>query len=120
MQSVSQEDSSFGFPSPGVWPAQYEVRGATAAANAKVPDQIFKRHGQWKSENAKDGYVKDNLESRFEVSRNIGLYLKICYSFLCGSLWVVPTAVVAQPHREIWLGKGYMYVYKGIWHVVGV
>ena len=27
--------------------------GATAAANAKVPDRMFKRHGRWKSENAK-------------------------------------------------------------------
>ena len=33
--------------------------GATAAANAGVPDRWFKRHGRWKSENAKDGYVKD-------------------------------------------------------------
>ena len=49
-------------------------RGATAAANAKVPDRIFKRHGRWRSENAKDGYVKDSMESRLEVSRSIGLY----------------------------------------------
>ena len=37
--------------------------GATAAANARVPDRLFKRHGRWKSENAKDGYVKDNVDS---------------------------------------------------------
>ena len=48
--------------------------GATAAANAKVPDRLFKRHGRWKSENAKDGYVKDQVQSRLEVSRNLGLY----------------------------------------------
>lgn len=48
--------------------------GATAAANAKVPDRLFKRHGRWKSENAKDGYVKDHLQSRLEVSRSLGLY----------------------------------------------
>lgn len=47
--------------------------GASAAANAGVPDRWFKRHGRWKSENAKDGYVKDKLESRLEVSRNLGL-----------------------------------------------
>ena len=35
--------------------------GATAAANAGVPDRWFKRHGRWRSENAKDGYVKDSL-----------------------------------------------------------
>jgi hypothetical protein len=47
--------------------------GASAAANAGVPDRWFKRHGRWKSENAKDGYVKDKLESRLEVSRRLGL-----------------------------------------------
>ena len=29
----------------------------TAVANAKVTDKCFKRHGQWRSENAKDGYI---------------------------------------------------------------
>ena len=47
--------------------------GATAAANAGVPDRWFKRHGRWVSENAKDGYVKDRLEDRLSVSRNLGL-----------------------------------------------
>ena len=28
--------------------------GATAATNAGVPDQLFKRHGRWASESAKD------------------------------------------------------------------
>ena len=31
--------------------------GATAAANAGVSDRLFKRHGRWASESAKDGYV---------------------------------------------------------------
>ena len=47
--------------------------GASAAANAGVPDRLFKRHGRWKSENAKDGYVKDSLMRRLEVTRDIGL-----------------------------------------------
>ena len=47
--------------------------GASAAANAGVPDRFFKRHGRWRSENAKDGYVKDSLEERLKVSRNLGL-----------------------------------------------
>lgn len=47
--------------------------GATAAANAGVPDRCFKRHGRWQSENAKDGYVQDKLESRLSVSKNLGL-----------------------------------------------
>ena len=47
--------------------------GASAAANSGVPDRFFKRHGRWKSENAKDGYVKDSLDERLKVSRNLGL-----------------------------------------------
>ena len=47
--------------------------GASAAANAGVPDRLFKRHGRWRSENAKDGYVKDSLSKRLEVTKDIGL-----------------------------------------------
>ena len=47
--------------------------GATAAANAGVPDRLFKRHDRWKSESAKDGYVKDSVVSRLEVSKRLGL-----------------------------------------------
>jgi integrase len=47
--------------------------GATAAANKGVQDRLFKRHGRWVSEQAKDGYVKDNLEERLLVSRCLGL-----------------------------------------------
>jgi site-specific recombinase XerD len=45
--------------------------GATAAANAGVPDRMFKRHGRWKSEKAKDGYIKDNISSLLSVSKSI-------------------------------------------------
>ena len=48
--------------------------GVSAADNAGVPNGLFKCHGQWRSENAKDGYVKDSLETRLSVSRDIGLY----------------------------------------------
>ncbi|KAK3716564.1 hypothetical protein QZH41_018334 [Actinostola sp. cb2023] len=47
--------------------------GATAAANAGIPDRLFKRHGRWSSENAKDAYVKDNLSSMLSVSRSLGI-----------------------------------------------
>lgn len=45
--------------------------GATAAANAGVNDRLFKRHGRWRSETAKDGYVKDGLDSLLSVSRSL-------------------------------------------------
>ena len=42
--------------------------GASAAANTGVPDRMFKCHGRWHSENAKDGYIEDSLTSRLQVS----------------------------------------------------
>ena len=54
----------------------YSLRsgGATAAANAGVPDRLFKRHGRWASEPAKDGYVQDFLSFyRLSVSKALGI-----------------------------------------------
>ena len=46
---------------------------ATAAANAGVADRLFKRHGRWRSETAKDGYVKDSVASLLSVSKALDL-----------------------------------------------
>lgn len=40
----------------------FHAGGATAAANAGMQDRLFKRHGRWRSEIAKDGYVKDSVQ----------------------------------------------------------
>ena len=47
--------------------------GASAAANAGVSGRLFQRHGRWKSVSAKNGYVKDSLESRLLVCKNLGI-----------------------------------------------
>ena len=47
--------------------------GATVAANRGVPDRLFKRHGRWVSEKAKDGYIKDSVHNLLQVTRNLGL-----------------------------------------------
>jgi len=47
--------------------------GATAAAKFGVPDRLFKQHGRWKSENAKDGYVESSLKELLSVSKNLGI-----------------------------------------------
>ena len=47
--------------------------GASAAANNEIKDRLFKRHGRWKSERAKDGYVKDSLDDLLSVSLGLGL-----------------------------------------------
>ena len=36
-------------------------------------DRMFKRHGRWLSESAKDGYIKDSVEERLKVSRSLGI-----------------------------------------------
>ena len=38
-----------------------QAGGASTAANAGVPDRLFKHHGHWCSASAKDGYVKDSV-----------------------------------------------------------
>ena len=47
--------------------------GASAAANHGVKDRLFKRHGRWKAESVKDGYVKDDLKELLSVTSNLGL-----------------------------------------------
>ena len=37
--------------------------GASAAAAVGVPDRLFKKHGRWRSDTAKDGYVKESLDN---------------------------------------------------------
>jgi hypothetical protein len=52
--------------------------GATTAANATaanagVNDRLFKKHGRWRSENAKDGYVREDLPSLLSVSKSLNI-----------------------------------------------
>lgn len=47
--------------------------GATAAANLGVKDRLFKKHGRWKSEKVKDGYVHENIQAKLTVTKNLGL-----------------------------------------------
>lgn len=49
--------------------------GATAAANinSDVNEHCWKRHGRWKSDTAKDGYVADSLDHRLQVTKKLGL-----------------------------------------------
>ena len=53
----------------------YSLRAGrvTSGACAGIPDRLFRRHGRWASENAKDGYVKDDFNSRLLVTRSLGI-----------------------------------------------
>lgn len=47
--------------------------GASSAANRGVSDRLLKAHGRWASDKARDGYIKDNVESQMAVSLNLGI-----------------------------------------------
>ena len=64
--SLGYDASRFGMHS-------FRAGGAMAAADAGVKDRLFKRHGRWHSETAKDGYVKDSVDSQLSVSRSLKL-----------------------------------------------
>ena len=66
MASVGLNPKNFGMHS-------LRSGGATAAANFGVPDRLFKKHGRWRSETAKDGYIKDTLKDGLSVSINLGI-----------------------------------------------
>lgn len=66
LQEIGENDSLYSLHS-------LRSGGASAAANNHVLDRLFKIHGRWKSETAKDGYVKDNIKSRLSVSQNLGI-----------------------------------------------
>jgi integrase len=47
--------------------------GATVAAAVGIDDILFKKHGCWKSDKAKDGNVNENIHVRLSVSKNLGI-----------------------------------------------
>ena len=47
--------------------------GATEAAMEGVSEQLFRCHGSWKSESAKDGYVEDSRKALLLVSESLKL-----------------------------------------------
>ena len=55
--------ADLGFPKSSYGLHSLRSGGASAAANAGISDRLFKRHGRWKSDRAKNGYVKDNINS---------------------------------------------------------
>ena len=68
-----QSLENIGLPSKDFGLHSLRSGGATAAANAGITDRLFKQHGRWKSESAKDGYVKDNLTALLTVTKSLGL-----------------------------------------------
>lgn len=60
----------------GLDPAKFGIHslragGASSAAALGVPERLFQRHGGWRSEKARNYYVKESLSSLFLVSKSI-------------------------------------------------
>ena len=70
---MNQKLSSLGYNAADFGMHSFGTGGATAAANTGVPDQLFKRHGRWRSDSAKDWYIKHSLHSRFSVLHGLQL-----------------------------------------------
>ena len=64
---------SIGLPKQDYGHHSLRAGGASAAANARAADRLFKRHGRWKSDKAKDGYIKDSDHSLLSVSLSLGI-----------------------------------------------
>jgi hypothetical protein len=66
LEAVGLDKIKFGLHS--LWSS-----GATAAAAAGIDDILFKKHGHWKIDKAKDGYVKENIDVPLSVTKNLGI-----------------------------------------------
>ena len=66
IEAVGEDRSKYGVHS-------FRRGGATQAAIAGVDDRLFKKHGRWLSERAKDMYVDETLEQKLSVSRSLGV-----------------------------------------------
>ena len=81
--------SQLGFPAKLFGLHSPRSGDATAAANAGVNDRLFKRHGRWRSDKVKDGYVKDNLEAVLSVSKSLKVqFFRFFVLFLYFDYWV--------------------------------
>ena len=47
--------------------------GATVVTNSDINERCWKRHGRWRSDSSKDGYVVDSVDKRLEVTKHLGL-----------------------------------------------
>jgi len=64
---------AFGLPRRDYGLHSLRAGGASAAANAHISDRLFKRHGRWKSDKARDGCIKDTIASLLYVSLSLGI-----------------------------------------------
>lgn len=47
--------------------------GTSAAANNNVDERLISKHGRWKSDKARNSYIKDSVQKRLTVTRQLGI-----------------------------------------------
>ena len=72
-EQFKKKVKELGYPADVFGLHSLRAGGASAAANAGVSDCLFKRHGRWRSDNAKDGYIEDSMDKRLSVTRQLGI-----------------------------------------------
>ena len=66
MDTIREEDENLGLHS-------LRSGGASSAAHNGVSDRLISKQGRWRSEKARDGYIKDDKQTRMSVSLSLGL-----------------------------------------------
>lgn len=66
LEKIGLDKSNFGVHS-------LRSGGAIFAVAAGVCNRLFKKHGRWQSDRAKDGYVNENLSEILSVTKNVGI-----------------------------------------------
>ena len=66
LQEIGLDKTKFGLHS-------LRSGGVTSAASNSVPDRLLKAHGRWKSEKAKDGYIKESVTNKLFSTQHSGL-----------------------------------------------
>ena len=88
LRKIGLDSSKFGMHS-------LRSGGATQVANCGfVCDRLFKKHGRWRSDSAKDGYVKE----KDEVKRSVSLNLE---NLICVYLFNLPVLFI-RINRMVW------------------
>ena len=68
---MKQQLSSIGLDAAKFGMHTFPAGEATAAANAGVPDCLFKRQWRWHCESAKDGYINESVKAHLSVPKKM-------------------------------------------------
>ena len=61
------------FPDVNIGLHGLRAGGASAAAQNHVSDRLISKRGRWASEKSRDGYIRDSVQDRLSVTKNLGL-----------------------------------------------